>query len=128
DVAAPAADGGHRAADFFSLTKPRLNFLVVVTAAVGYYLGAATVDLLKWAEAIVGTALVAGGAAGLNQVYERDTDSLMWRTRKRPVASGRLTVNESTFFSLTLAAAGLATLATSANLLAAGLALLMLVS
>src|SRR6185369_5959480 len=62
---APAAAGGHRAADFFSLTKPRLNFLVVVTAAVGYYLGADTVDLLKWAEAIAGTALVAGGAAGL---------------------------------------------------------------
>src|SRR4051812_22516306 len=48
----------HRAADFLSLTKPRLNFLVVITAAVGYYLGAASagsIDVLKWAEAIIGT-------------------------------------------------------------------------
>jgi len=118
-----------RAADFFALTKPRLNFLVVITAGVGYYLGASRdLSVLKLVEAIVGTALVAGGAAGLNQVYERETDGLMWRTRKRPVAAGRLTVKESTLFSLALSAAGLAMLATSANLLAAGLALLTLIS
>jgi protoheme IX farnesyltransferase len=118
-----------RAADFFALTKPRLNFLVVITAGVGYYLGASRdLSVLKLLEAIVGTALVAGGAAGLNQVYERETDGLMWRTRKRPVAAGRLTVKESTLFSLALSAAGLAMLATSANLLAAGLALLTLIS
>ena len=117
--ALPRRGARHRAADFFSLTKPRLNFLVVVTAAVGYYLGAVSVDLLKWAEAIVGTALVAGGAAGLNQVYERDTDSLMWRTRTRPLAAQRLTVNEATVFSLALATAGLVLLATRTNLLAA---------
>ena len=118
-----------RAADFFALTKPRLNFLVVITAGVGYYLGASRdLSVLKLVEGIAGTALVAGGAAGLNQVYERETDGLMWRTRKRPVAAGRLTVKESTIFSLALSAAGLAMLATSANLLAAGLALLTLIS
>ena len=115
--------------DYVALTKPRLNFLVVITAGVGYYLGASRdLSVLKLVEAIVGTALVAGGAAGLNQVYERETDGLMWRTRKRPVAAGRLTVKESTIFSLALSAAGLAMLATSANLLAAGLALLTLIS
>jgi protoheme IX farnesyltransferase len=118
-----------RAVDFFALTKPRLNFLVVVTAAVGYYLGAwRDLNVVKLVEAIAGTALVAGGAAGLNQVYERDTDSLMWRTRKRPVAAGRLTVNESTIFSVVLAGTGLVMLATGTNLLAAALALLTLVS
>jgi protoheme IX farnesyltransferase len=118
-----------RAADFFALTKPRLNFLVVITAGVGYYLGAwRDLSVMKLVEAIAGTALVAGGAAGLNQVYERETDGLMWRTRKRPVAAGRLAVNESTIFSLALAGAGLAMLATGANLLAAGLALLTLIS
>jgi len=127
DISAPAI-ARHRAADFFSLTKPRLNFLVIVTAAVGYYLGASGLDFLKWAEAIVGTALVAGGAAGLNQVYERDTDSLMWRTRSRPLASGRLTVAEATAFSLALSSIGLLLLATRANLLAATLALLTLIS
>jgi protoheme IX farnesyltransferase len=118
-----------RAADFFALTKPRLNFLVVITAGVGYCLGAGRdLHLMKIVEAVGGTALVAGGAAGLNQVYERETDSLMWRTRKRPVAAGRLTVNESTMFSLGLASAGLAMLVAGANLLAAILALLTLVS
>jgi protoheme IX farnesyltransferase len=118
-----------RAADFFALTKPRLNFLVVITAGVGYYLGTwRDLNVFKLVEAIAGTALVAGGAAGLNQVYERETDSLMWRTRKRPVAAGRLTVSESTIFSLALAGTGLAMLATGANLLATALALLTLVS
>jgi protoheme IX farnesyltransferase len=119
----------NRGADFFALTKPRLNFLVVVTAAVGYYLGAGpNLDVVKLVEAIVGTALVAGGAAGLNQVYERDTDSLMRRTRARPLAAQRLTVNEATVFSLVLAGTGLATLAAGANLLATCLALLTLLS
>ena len=119
----------NRGADFFALTKPRLNFLVVLTAAVGYYLGGGpNLDVVKLVEAIVGTALVAGGAAGLNQVYERDTDSLMWRTRARPLAAQRLTVNEATTFSLLLAGTGLATLAAGANLLAAFLALLTLLT
>ena len=119
----------HRAADFFSLTKPRLNLLVVITAAVGYYLGAGGgLDLLKWAEAVIGTALVAGGAAGLNQVYERETDSLMWRTRMRPLAAQRLTVSEATIFSVALATTGLAILARTANMLAAALALVTLIS
>ena len=124
----PISPAAVRAADFLSLTKPRLNFLVVVTAAVGYYLGAASVDVMKWVEAIVGTALVAGGAAGLNQVYERDTDGLMWRTRSRPLASQRLTPAEATAFSLALASTGLVLLASRANMLAAALALLTLVS
>jgi protoheme IX farnesyltransferase len=123
-----AAPATRRAADFFSLTKPRLNFLVIVTAAVGYYLGAGTLDLLKCVEAIVGTALVAGGAAGLNQVYERDTDGLMWRTRSRPLPSQRLTVAEATVFSLALSTTGLLLLAIRTNLLAALLAMLTLLS
>jgi protoheme IX farnesyltransferase len=119
----------HRATDFFSLTKPRLNFLVVITAAVGYYLGAGgSLDVLKWVEAVIGTALVAGGAAGLNQVSERDTDRVMWRTRTRPLAAQRLTVTEATIFSMALATAGLAILAGAANMLATSLALATLIS
>ena len=76
--------------DYLALTKPRLNFLVVAGSAVAYYLGATTViDLVAMAEAVVGIALVAGGAAALNQLYERDTDALMRRTRMRPLPAGR---------------------------------------
>lgn len=120
-----------RAADYLALTKPRLNFLVVATSAAGYYLGApggaGAMDLLAMASAVAGTALVAGGAAVLNQVYERDTDALMRRTRTRPLPDGRVAFAEATLFGLALSAAGLALLATRANLTAALLALATLV-
>ncbi len=118
-----------RFVDFVSLTKPRLNLLVVVTAAVGYYLGAAThLNLAGLAGSVLGIALVAGGAAGLNQIYERHTDSLMWRTRMRPLAAQRLTPAEATIFSAALALAGLALVALFSNLLAMLLALMTLIS
>lgn len=126
EISAPAA---HRLADFVALTKPRLNSLVVVTAGIGYYLGAAgNLDVMNLFAAVIGIALVAGGAAGLNQIYERDTDSLMFRTRTRPLAAHRVAPNEALVFSLTLAATGLGILAARSNLLAAFLALLTLLS
>src|SRR5262245_3324857 len=71
-----------RIADYVALTKPRLNLLVVATSAAGYYLGTqASPEPVPMLEAVAGTALVAGGAAVLNQVYERETDRLMRRTR-----------------------------------------------
>ena len=111
--------------DFVALTKPRLNLLVVATSAAGYYLGSAgaPADWLRMTSAVIGTAFVAGGAAALNQVYERDTDALMRRTRMRPLPDGRLTASDGRTFGLALAAAGLVMLAAWANLLAAGLAL-----
>ncbi len=125
----PFAPAAHRVADFLSLTKPRLNSLVVVTAGIGYYLGAGgDLHLASLVEAVLGIALVAGGAAGLNQIYERDTDSLMFRTRMRPLAAQRVTTSEALVFSLALAAAGLVIVAASSNLLAAFLTLLTLVS
>lgn len=118
-----------RAADFIALTKPRLNSLVVVTAAIGYYLGAGdSLDMARLVEAAVGIALVAGGAAGLNQIYERDTDSMMRRTRTRPLAAQRITPSEAAVFSIGLAVAGIVMIAATSNLLAAFLALLTVVS
>jgi heme o synthase len=115
---------GTLAGDYVALTKPRLNFLVVATSAAGYYLGAAeTIDPLAMATAVVGTALVAGGAAVLNQVYERDTDALMRRTRTRPLPAGRVTAGDARTFGMALSIAGLAMLALRANWLAAALAL-----
>ena len=115
-------------ADYLALTKPRLNFLVVATSAAGYYLGApGAPDLWPMAHAVAGTALVAGGAAALNQVSERDTDALMRRTRMRPLPDGRLPLADARIFGLVLAGAGLALLAARANLAAASLALATLV-
>jgi protoheme IX farnesyltransferase len=132
DVAAvPLTVGGQSSSirDFVALTKPRLNVLVVATSAAGYYLGAAgRLDPLAMAEAIAGTALVAGGAAVLNQVYERDTDALMRRTRLRPLPDGRVATLDASLFGLALAGTGLAILGARANALAAALALATLVT
>ena len=111
-------------ADYVALTKPRLNFLVVATSAASYYLGAtAALDIIRMMLAVAGTALVAGGAAVLNQVSERNTDALMRRTRLRPLPDGRVTPGEALVLGLLLSATGLTVLATRANLLAASLAL-----
>jgi protoheme IX farnesyltransferase len=114
--------------DFVALTKPRLNGLVVATSAAGYYLGApGQPDFTRMALVALGTALVAGGAAVLNQVYERDTDALMTRTRLRPLPDRRVSPGEATAFGFVLSAAGLAMLAARATLTATLLALCTLV-
>jgi len=102
--------------DYIALTKPRLNALVVATGAAGYYLGSLREpELLQMTHAVAAVALVAGGAAALNQVYERDTDALMRRTRMRPLPDGRLAPADARTFGLVLAGAGLALLALGAN-------------
>lgn len=109
-----------RLADYVALTKPRLNFLVVATSAAGYYLGATgRVDLVRMAIAVGSTALVAGGSAVLNQVYERDTDALMRRTRLRPLPDRRVDPGEALVYGLVLSAAGIALLGVWINLLSA---------
>jgi protoheme IX farnesyltransferase len=123
-TALPVREARASAAAYLELTKPRLNFLVVATSAAGYYLGSTgAIDIVSMAEAVAGTALVAGGAAALNQLYERDTDALMRRTRTRPLPAGRVTPQDARVFGLALSAAGLVLLAARANWLSAGLAL-----
>jgi heme o synthase len=123
------ADSWHTLADYLALTKPRLNILVVATSAAGYYLGAAPpLNLPAMAAAVSGTALVAAGAAALNQVYERDTDALMRRTRSRPLPDGRVTASDARLFGVLLSAAGLVLLGALVNLQATALALATLVT
>jgi protoheme IX farnesyltransferase len=72
---------------------------------------------------VVGTALVASGAAAFNQVLERDVDRRMRRTQSRPLPSGRLAISEAGWFALALSVAGLVELIAGANALAAAVAL-----
>jgi heme o synthase len=117
------ADSWHTLADYVALTKPRLNVLVVATSAAGYYLGATgAISLSAMAAAVAGTALVAAGAAALNQVYERDTDAMMRRTRMRPLPDGRVAPSDARLFGILLSAAGVALLAALVNLPATALA------
>jgi heme o synthase len=129
-VAVPAdAKRAQRTADFVTLTKPRLNFLVLITTLGGMYIAAPDgVALPVLFHALVGTALVAGGAAALNQVWERDTDGLMRRTRRRPIPGGRLRAVDGAWFGTLLSAAGLIELTWKVNPLASAVAAATLVS
>jgi protoheme IX farnesyltransferase len=126
DAAAPATQ---RVADFVALTKPRLNLLVLITTLGGLYLAAPNgLPVSTIIQTFVATALVAGGAAALNQVWERDTDRLMRRTARRPMPSGRVGVVEGTVFGVLLSVTGLVQLASQVNLMSAAVAALTLVS
>jgi len=129
-VAVPAdAKRAQRTADFVTLTKPRLNFLVLITTLGGMYIAAPDgVALPVLFHALVGTALVAGGASALNQVWERDTDGLMRRTRRRPIPGGRLRAADGAWFGTLLSAAGLIELTWKVNPLASAVAAATLVS
>ena len=113
-----------RTGDFVSLTKPRLNFLVLLTTAAAYSLGAGPDStLIDLVHTLAGTFLVAGGAAALNQVWERRTDRLMRRTARRPMADMRMSVAQGTTFGLLLTAVGAAELAWFVNPLSSAVAL-----
>jgi protoheme IX farnesyltransferase len=130
-VPAARAEAQHasRAADFVTLAKPRLNLLVLITTLAGVYLASpAGVPLPLLLHTLLGTALVAGGAAALNQVWERDTDGLMRRTWTRPLPGGRLRVAEGTWFGVLLSVIGIVELAVGANVVAAAVAAVTLAS
>jgi protoheme IX farnesyltransferase len=76
-------------ADLVALTKPRVVVMILVTTAVGYYVGldrAPDWPRLLWL--LVGTALAAGGTLALNQYWEHEVDTRMTRTRSRPLPQG----------------------------------------
>ena len=76
---------------YSELVKARLTFLVLLTTLVGFYVGVqGAVDYALMVHTLLGTALVACGAAALNQLWERDLDAKMRRTQDRPLPSGRL--------------------------------------
>lgn len=123
------AGGLARAGDYWQLTKPEVNFLVVISALAGFYLGwRGPLDGVLLGSTLLGTLLVAGGTGTLNQYLERSSDAAMRRTAQRPLPSGRLSPRSALVFGLLLAAAGGALLWVAANPLASLLALATLVS
>ena len=109
---------------YAELTKPRLTSLVLVTTALGYLLArTGSVDWVTLIAAVAGTALVGGGANGLNQWWEAERDARMTRTRNRPLPSGRLPARAGFAFSVTVTVLGTALLIQFVNALTAGLAL-----
>ena len=102
------------------LFKARLTTLVLITAAVGFHLGSAgSLNLALLAHTLTGTALLAGGAAALNQLLERDHDAKMRRTEDRPLPSGRLRPESVLRVGVLSATLGLGWLALTVNALTA---------
>ncbi|HEY0369410.1 MAG TPA: heme o synthase [Chthoniobacterales bacterium] len=114
--------------DLAELVKARLTLLVLLTTAVGYYLGARdAIRALSFINAVLGTALAAGGAAALNQWWERQLDAQMHRTRERPIPGGRMSPRDALFLGILLSLGGIIYLAVACNALAAWLAALTIV-
>jgi len=109
-------------ADLYELTKPGITRLVVITTAVGFYLGSAgPFDFGLLFHALLGTALLAAGTNALNQYAERNVDAEMKRTRGRPLPAGRLGSVTALVFSVGISVIGTVYLAVLTNPLTAAL-------
>ena len=107
--------------EFFSLMKPRVMSLVVLTALAGMLVTPGAVHPIVGFAALTAIAIGAGASGALNMWWDADIDSLMARTRLRAVPSGLIAPREAMWFGLTLALLSVLTLAAVANLLAAAL-------
>jgi heme o synthase len=115
--------------DYYVLTKPEVNLLILMTTSAGYYLGSrGSFHILGLINTLLGTLLVASGTATLNQWMERSWDAQMRRTANRPLPSGRISSGEAFRFGIALSVAGGVYLAAAVNLLSAVLAISTLIS
>jgi protoheme IX farnesyltransferase len=111
-----------RANAYVALTKPDVSFLVLITTAAGYYMGArGPVNWLHLIHTVFGTMLIAAGTAALNHYAERDSDRLMRRTASRPLPSGVLKPRQALLYGIALSVGGALYLYFASSGLAAGL-------
>ena len=110
---------------FFELTKPRITFLILVSTALGFYLGSqGEINSNQFAVTIIGTFLLAGGAGAINHFVEKDLDKLMDRTQSRPIPAGIISSKSALFFGVSISMFGFIILATLVNHLTAILGLI----
>ncbi len=110
---------------YIELCKPRILTLVLVTTALGYFLGGEGFSHpYRLLMTLLGAGIVCGGAAALNHYLERDADAKMARTKNRPLPRGLITPNNAMLFGIILVLAGVLILCTQVNLLTAFLSLL----
>lgn len=110
--------------DYVQLIKPSLSIMVVFSSVISYLLAPKIVqyDWKMIGLLFAGGLLVTGSANAINQVMEKDTDALMKRTQRRPVAAGRMPSQEGLWFAIIIGAIGLFLLGYFFNWLSAGLA------
>lgn len=128
-AASPSAQIISKARDYYVLTKPEVNLLILITTSAGYYLGVrGEFHVAGMIHTLIGTLLVASGTATLNQWIERVWDGRMRRTATRPLPSGRVSPREALIFGLLLSFAGGLYLVFFVNLLSSLLAISTLLS
>lgn len=104
---------------YYELTKPGITFSVLASMLIGFLLASASdIDFVLMMHAIVGTYLIAAGTAAHNMFIERDLDSLMKRTSRRPLPAYRIEPSQSFIFSITLIFMGLGYLIIMVNVVA----------
>jgi protoheme IX farnesyltransferase len=119
---APAGRARQVVTDYVTLTKPRVQLLLLLTTITTMYVaGDPSVGLV--ALTVVGGSLSAGGAAAFNHYWDRDIDLAMERTAGRPVPSGRVRPAAALVYGFVLQGLSFLLLATTVNVLAASLAL-----
>jgi protoheme IX farnesyltransferase len=117
-----ASSRHHRVADVAELVKARLTLLVLLTTAVGFYVGSESpINYVVLFHVVFGTAAAAAGAAALNQWWERRADALMRRTKMRPIPAGRMSPLQALVLGVVLSVFGVGYLAIVCNLLSAAL-------
>lgn len=106
--------------DYIEITKPGINKSNLIATFAGYFVAAEIMELnfLKLLLTLLGTALTIAGSCTLNNFIDRDIDPLMERTKRRPVAEGRIKPAVALWYGLTLAFSGLVVLAAGVNYLA----------
>jgi protoheme IX farnesyltransferase len=88
---------------YVDLTKPRITFLVVLSALAGFAMGSpSSIDWIQFLHTSIGVGLLSSGIGALNQFWERDLDALMHRTRLRPLPAGRLTARNALVFGVAI--------------------------
>jgi heme o synthase len=112
--------------DYLLLIKPSLSIMVVFSSVMSFALTKGSENYVNFWKMILllfaGGMLVTGSANAINQVVEKDTDAQMKRTAKRPVAAGRVSVNEGWVFAIITGVLGVFILGNWFNWLSAGLA------
>ena len=115
-------------AAFIELTKPRITFLILVSTALGYYLGnTGQFEFFNFFITIIGTTMLAGGAGAMNHYIEKDLDILMERTKSRPIPAGLISSQTALYFGIIQSVLGFGLLLAFVNMLTALLGLLTIV-
>jgi len=111
-----------RSSDLWQLIKPGVTRMCVLTTVGGLMLAPGEIGVVRGLLAVLGSAMAVGGANAANMWWERDSDRLMARTRRRPLPSGRMAPGVALRFAALLSVASVLLLALSTNLLTAALA------